>query len=468
MKLRFDLQFFGGSKTSTQQIQKRAAQPEELNTLAQGLYSKIYPGLQSFDANSFSQANNIANEVLSQQSSLISQLPATMSQNNNILNEMLGVTRTGNLPAVLTDNMNASVNKELQGSMGNMLNSLSERGVLNSSITGQGISRLGQQAADAYNKNYLTAYNSVLNGYGQALQGNQGNINSQISALSALGSIPSQVQENAYAGIMPAFNFWKTWQQLENSKPEMYDTVVTQKQRSCITPDTRVMLKNCKLVPVSELGIYDEIMCWDFVIGELTHAPLMAFYKEEDGEKEHDVIRVKFEDGSSVGVVIEHLFFDLTEGKFVAVNKDSMNYIGHEFAKVNDGLVHGVKVTEIVKDGTVTKTYAPQPEKHWNFLAEGFITGNDGQLGFVNRHDFDTKRMHYDYTTYLDDFFTYGRAGYHRFKDLMSDEYFRRNRFDETQIAVCKGLIDFDEFYAYLRKFKHCFIDEWVNLEAKG
>lgn len=467
MKLRFDLQFFGSGKTSSQRVQKRDPQPEELNTLAQGLYSKIYPGLQSFNPSSFSQANNIADEALSQQSSLLSQLPATMSQNNDILNEMLGVTRTGNLPAVLTDNMNASVNKELQGSMGNMLNSLSGRGVLNSSITGQGISRLGQQAADAYNKNYLTAYNSVLNGYGQALQGNQGNINSQISALSALGSIPSQAQENAYAGIMPAFNFWKTWQTLENQKPEMYDTVVTQKQSACITPDTRVTLKNGEMIPVSELKDDDEIMCWDFDNGELTHAPLMAFYKEEDGEKKHDVIRVKFEDGSSVGVVVEHLFFDLTEGKFVAVNKDSMDYIGHEFAKVaktdKGRIVNGVKVTEIVKDGKVTKTYAPQPETHWNFLAEGFITANDGQLGFVNRFEFDTNTMAYDYVKYHRDLFMYGRTGYDRFRYLMSAHYFKKNRFEETQIAVRKELIDFKEFYAYLYKFKHCFIDKGLR-----
>ena len=379
---------------------------------------------------------------------------------------MLGVTRTGELPSTLTDNMNASVNKELQGSMGNMLNSLSGRGVLNSSITGQGISRLGQQAADAYNKNYLTAYNSVLNGYGQALQSGQNNLSSILSAINTLGEMPSQAQENAYAGIMPAFNFWKTWQQLENSKPEMYDTVVTQKQSSCITPDTRVTLKNCNLIPVSELKDDDEIMCWDFDNGELTHAPLMAFYKEEDGEKEHDVIRVKFEDGSSVGVVVEHLFFDLTEGKFVAVNKDSMNYIGHEFAKVNDGMVHGVKVTEIAKDGTVAKTYAPQPEKHWNFLAEGFITGNDGQLGFVNRFNFNVNGMCYELRHNLD-YPMYGITGYNRFKDLMSLHYYTRNRFGETQIAVSKGLIDFDEFYAYLTKFKHCFFDKWVNEGAR-
>ena len=228
MNLKFNLQFFGGG-SSTQQVRKRDPQPEQLNTMAQSIYDKIYPGLQSFDANQFTQAQNTANNAIQQQNSLLSQLPSTLNQNSNIVNEMLGVTRTGNIPSALTNNMNAAVNKELQGSMGSMLNSLANRGVLNSSITGQGISRLGQQAVDAFNKNYLAAYNTVLGGYGQALQGSQGNTQAALSALSALGQVPSQAYEGAYAGIMPAFNFWKTWQSLENSKPEEYDTIVKEK-----------------------------------------------------------------------------------------------------------------------------------------------------------------------------------------------------------------------------------------------
>jgi len=143
MILKFDLQFFGGSSTSTQQIQKRDPMPEELNTLAKGLYDKIYPGLQNFNPNSFSQAQQISDKAVQQQGTLLNQLPSSLSKNNDILNEMLGVTRSGNIPSGLSNALNASVNKELQGSMGNMLNSLSGRGVLNSSITGQGITAGG-------------------------------------------------------------------------------------------------------------------------------------------------------------------------------------------------------------------------------------------------------------------------------------------------------------------------------------
>ena len=228
MNSKFDLQFFGGGGSSTQRVQKRDPQPEELNTLAQTLYQKVLPGLQNFNPNTFQQANQIANDAVKQQSQMMSQIPSSMNRSNDILNKMLHVNETGEIPTGLANNLNSIVNKELQGSMGTMLNDLSGRGVLNSSIIGQGISRLGQQAADAYNKNYLTAFNSVMNGYGSALSGAQNNTSQLVGAMNALGNLPSQAQDAAYAGLMPAFNFYKTWQSLENSKPETYDTVVKQ------------------------------------------------------------------------------------------------------------------------------------------------------------------------------------------------------------------------------------------------
>ena len=228
MSLRFNLQFFGGGGSKTTRVQKRDPQPEELNTLAKGLYNKIYPGLQSFDPNSFGRAQNLANQAQQQQSNLLSQIPSSMNRSNDIINKIVNVTESGEIPTGLASNLNSIVSKELNNSMGGMLNDLSGRGVINSSITGQGISRLGQQAADAYNKNYLTAYNAVINGYNSALRGTQGNTSQLVSTLNALGNTPTQAYESAYSEIMPAFNFWKTWQSLENSKPEMYDTVVKQ------------------------------------------------------------------------------------------------------------------------------------------------------------------------------------------------------------------------------------------------
>lgn len=456
LKLKFDLQFFGLGGSSTQQVRKRDPEPDELKNLRLGLYDAVYPGLQSFDANSWKQAQRITDNALQQQENLLSQLPNQLTNNENILNEMLGVTRTGNIPTALTDNMNSAVNKELQGSMGSMLNGLGNRGVLNSSITSKGISNLGQQAADAYNKNYLAAYNAVLGGYGQALQGAQNNTGALLSGLSALGNMPSQAYEGVYAGITPAFNLWKAWQNSYDTR-EDYDTIVTQKSSSCITGDTLVTLSNGEKIPVSELKENDKIKAWDFYNGCVADVPLTAFFKGND--KEFDIIRIEFNDGSKVGIIFEHLFFDMTLGKFVAINSDSEEYLGHYFAKVdNEGKIIPVKVNKIYKDGKTTKTYAPQSKGHLNFLADGFISGNDGQLGVCNMFEFDLDKMTYDKKKARADLKKYEKLKYKEFEDVMSKEFFDDNHIAEWSVAVGKGLVTLEFLKGYFAEFAHCFL----------
>lgn len=227
MRWKFDIQFFGGGGGSAKQYRKRDPEDPGLTQLREGLLGKILPGLETYDPAGWQRASDAAGRSLEQQNALLELLPGSLDKNSSILDEMLGVVRSGEVPAAVTDRINQSVTKELQSGMGSMLNSLGSRGVLNSSITSQGTSRLAQQAADAYNKNYLNTFNSVINGYAQGLQGAQGNTNALVGGLNAIGSIPSQAYEGASSALMPAFNMWKTWQSLYDGR-EDYDTVVTQ------------------------------------------------------------------------------------------------------------------------------------------------------------------------------------------------------------------------------------------------
>jgi hypothetical protein len=109
--------------------------------------------------------------------------------NLNNANELLA---TGNIPTALEDRYMESINRGLKTGMGSMLNDLAGRGVINSSMGTSGISRLGQQAADAFNDNYLNTFNSVLGGYqnnatvagqtGSALADVYGNISNQLNS----------------------------------------------------------------------------------------------------------------------------------------------------------------------------------------------------------------------------------------------------------------------------------------------
>lgn len=448
----------GSGGYSEHKVAKRNPEPEYLTNIRTNLYDKILPGLESFSADDWNTARNTATQALQQQSQLLSKIPETLTQNANIANEIATLARTGNLPSGLAENLNASVNQELQGGIGTMLNNLASRGVVNSSIMSQGVNNLSQQAADAYTKNYMAAYQAALGGMGAALQGQQNNLSGLTTGVYALGKIPEQSYEGAAAQLMPAYNMWKAMQSSYDNR-EDYDTIVQQDSGSCITGDTRVRLSDGREIPVSELKECDKIQAWDFERGCVVAVPLTAFFrrKRKDGA---DVIRVEFDDGSSVGVIKEHLFFDLDEEKFVAVNSDSKNFVGHEFAKVTEaGKVIPIKVKAIYMDGKADISFAPQCRGHMNFIAEGFITGNDGQLSLCNRFDFDTEKMTYNMDKKKADLEKYGLLDYGNVKDIISREFFDGNRVEEFSVSVGKGLISADELRKYLSMYTWCFLE---------
>lgn len=216
-----------GSGGSSYQVRTRDPEPEYLTNIRSKLIDTVMPGLQSFSADNWTNAQNTANQALSQQRALMSQLPGALNQSNGIANEIAQVARTGNIPTAVTNNLNASVNQRLKSSMGSMLSNLASRGVVNSSITGQGINNLSQNAADAYNRNYLQAYNSTINGLGTALQGQQANTGALMQGIAGLGALPGQAYEAAGAGITPAFNLWRALQNSYDTRTD-YDTVVQQ------------------------------------------------------------------------------------------------------------------------------------------------------------------------------------------------------------------------------------------------
>ena len=446
-------------KDKTKQVRVRDPEPQGLTTLRNTLSDKIYQGLESYTPN-WGLAQDTANNALQQQNHLLTLLPDSLNQSDRLLNQMTGVVSTGKIPTAMTDNMNASVNNALKSSMGDLLNNLAARGVLNSSVTSSGINNLSDSAANAYSQNYLNAYNSVLSGYGSALQGAQNNTNTLMSSINAIGQIPTQAYAGATAGLTPAMSMWQNWQNSYDGRTD-YDTVVTHKKGlldACITGDTLITLSNGQKIPVSELHDNDEIAIWNFDKGCITYTHLTGFYKNtlDDGV---DVIRVVFDDGSNVGVIVEHLFFDMTLGKFIAINSDNQDFVGHEFAKVNDeGKVIPVKVAKIYRDGKATETYGPQAEGYWNYLVSGFISGNDGQLGMCNQFDFDNEHMCYELDKKENDLLRYGRLGYEIFKGIMSEEFFSKNRIDECSVAIGKGLTTLDYLKTYFGKFTKYFL----------
>ena len=216
-----------GSGGSSYQVRTRDPEPQYLKDVRSKLINAVMPGIESFSPDNWTNAQKTANQALSQQNALMSQLPGALNRSSGIADELAQIARTGNIPSSVANNLNASVNQNLKSGMGTMLNNLASRGVVNSSITGQGINNLSQNAADAYNRNYLQAYNSTINGLGAAMQGQQANTGALMQGIAGLGAIPGQAYEAAGGGITPAFNLWRALQNSYDTRTD-YDTVVQQ------------------------------------------------------------------------------------------------------------------------------------------------------------------------------------------------------------------------------------------------
>ena len=88
-----------------------------------------------------------------------------------------------------------------------------------------------------------------------------------------------------------------------------------------------------------------------------------------------------------------------------------------------------MKVTAIHKDGKAADTFGPQTSGYLNFLAGGFISGNDGQLGICNMFDFDS--LKFDAQKRRTDLEKLGRLSYEGWNGIVSKEFFMNNHFDE-------------------------------------
>lgn len=211
---------------SITKVPKRDPDPQ-LDDLRDSLHQIIDPSIEAFDPNSWAQALERQNKATELSDSLMGGVQGNIDENQAMLNEYLNVLRSGTVPQNLMDNMTASVNRGLQTGMGSMLNSNASRGVLNSSVTSQGINNLSRAGANALQDNYLNIWNAALTGYQGGMNAGNQNVQTRISAATAAQDQGKNAWEAAAAPLTTAYNFWKDRQSSYDSR-EDYDTVVEQ------------------------------------------------------------------------------------------------------------------------------------------------------------------------------------------------------------------------------------------------
>ena len=194
----------------------------------------------------------------------------------------------------------------------------------------------------------------------------------------------------------------------------------------CVTPDTLFTLADGTEKRVDELQDDDRLMIWDFDRGCLSEAGITFFHRVKE---EAPVLRVSFSDGTDVGVVMEHAFFDLTDRKFVAIRSanQALELLGHRFAKLSGGKLTEVTLTGIMEDGTTDSYY--------------------------NVFDLEKNELKYDAAKKAAEIEAVGEIPYEVFASVASRELYDRNNAGWFSVSIAKGLTTAE---ALIRLFAFC------------
>lgn len=132
-----------------------------------------------------------------------------------------GNLANGNLPTQYLNNMRDAIRSTLQNTMGKSLNSLGQRGVLNSSVTNKAMNDISANAANSVTQNYLNNISTVSGLIGnQAGLANQ-NLSNTLNTNNSNANIYRSLIESATAPIttaaaaqeaaqQPAINLWNS------------------------------------------------------------------------------------------------------------------------------------------------------------------------------------------------------------------------------------------------------------------
>lgn len=200
-------------------------------------YSSLYQqGQQGINSasNSLNAIPQNINNANSQYQTQMNGINSGMANNQSQYDTQMAGIQNGIMPEAYAQNRQAALNADLQGTMGNAVSGLGNRGMLNSSVTGSAMNQIGQNASNTLANNYASdlnqvsgmanqTYNNNLAGYqAQGNNYNQGYTNT-MQGLSSQSQLANQQLQMAQAPTQFASNA----QQSALQAPEQYFSMAT-------------------------------------------------------------------------------------------------------------------------------------------------------------------------------------------------------------------------------------------------
>jgi len=221
----------------------------------------------------------------------------------------------------------------------------------------------------------------------------------------------------------------------------------------CVTPDTLITLADGTKVRVDSLKGDEELLVWNLETGKLDKAPIM--FVDSDPTAEYEVIKLRFSDGTEVKVISEHGFWDYDLNKYVYLDRNAADYIGHTFAKKSGDGLKKIVLTDVVIETEVTTAWSPVTVGHLCYFTNDMLSMPGGVGGLFNIFEVDAETMTYDYEAIARDIETYGLFTYEEISAIapLSEEMFYAAGGQYLKVSIGKGNLTEDELAAMITRY---------------
>ena len=222
---------------------------------------------------------------------------------------------------------------------------------------------------------------------------------------------------------------------------------------TCVTPDTLITLADGTQIRMDEVTGDELFLVWNMETGKFDAAQLMFMDAEE--EAEYEVIYLIFSDRTEVKVIYEHGFWDYDLNRYVYLDTNAADYIGHTFAKQNGDTLEKVQLVDVVIKTELTTAWSPVTVGHLCYFVNGMLSMPGGVGGLFNIFEIDPETMTYDYEQMKKDIETYGLFTYDELNEIcpLSEDMFDAANGAYLKISIAKGNLTIEELKYMINRY---------------
>lgn len=232
---------------------------------------------------------------------------------------------------------------------------------------------------------------------------------------------------------------------------------------ACVAAGTLITLANGTQVPVELLTGSEDLLVWNMLIGRFDSAKIVFIDGEPLGERE--VINLAFSDGTTVKVISEHAFWDIDLNKYVYLDSNAAQYIGHSFNKQvydENGNMSwiGVQLVDVTITREETTAWSPVTYNHLCYYVNGMLSIPGGITGLFNYLEIDSETMTINQEALQRDIEQYGLFTYEELAALVTitPEVFEAFNGQYLKIAIGKGMLTIDDIQTMLNTYSSFFV----------